>query len=375
MDSLTDSIAASYGITRIKLRNIFRFYKLFLHILDKGDNFIVAVIPEAAQYGKNKKCLPFLIINTIFSTMTKQRIETMDQTDLSQDQKKINSITIWGMVINIILSAIKILAGIIVKSVALIADGIHSLSDLVTDVAVLVSSKAARRPADISHPYGHGKIETIGTQVIGLILLIVGGGIGWSAVHSLYHHEKFFPGPAVAIIALLSVIVKELLFQFTQKLAKQIYSSSLYANAWHHRSDAFSSVAVLIGGGLSLVGFGYGDQIAGLVVGIMIIAVAGKILFDGIKELSEHAIDRATIAIIEQSLNNHQEVNLWHKLRTRKIGAELFVDVHIHVDPGLSVYESHRLTKEIETSIQEQLPLPVNILIHVEPCLQQNSDE
>jgi cation diffusion facilitator family transporter len=327
------------------------------------------------NYIKYKKCLPFLIIRTIFSVITKQRIDKMDQSNLSQDQKKINSITIWGMVINIILSAIKILAGSIVKSVALIADGIHSLSDLVTDVAVLVSSKAARRPADTSHPYGHGKIETIGTLFIGLILLIVGGGIGWSAVHSLYHGEKFFPGPIVAIIAFVSVVAKELLFQFTQKLAKQIHSSSLYANAWHHRSDALSSVAVLIGGGLSLFGLGYGDQLAGLVVGIMIIAVAGKILFDGIKELSEHAIDRESIKIIEQTLNNHQEVNLWHKLRTRKIGAELFVDVHIHVDPDLSVFTSHKLTKEIEESIQDQLPLPVNILIHVEPCLQQNSDE
>ncbi|MCI0493972.1 cation diffusion facilitator family transporter [candidate division KSB1 bacterium] len=299
----------------------------------------------------------------------------MNPSTVSQDQKKINSITVWGMVINIILTTVKILAGSIIKSVALVADGIHSLSDLVTDVAVLVSSKAARRPADTSHPYGHGKIETIGTLVIGLVLLIVGGGIGWSSIHSLYHDEKFFPGPVVAIVAFVSVVSKELLFQFTQKLAKQIHSSALYANAWHHRSDAFSSVAVLIGSVLSLFGVGYGDQLAGLVVGIMIVAVAGTILFDGVKELSEHAIDRASLAIIEQTLNNHPQINIWHKLRTRKIGAELFVDVHIHVDPDLSVYESHKFTTEIEQSIQEQLPLPVNILIHVEPCLQQHADE
>lgn len=299
----------------------------------------------------------------------------MNPSTASQDQKKINSITIWGMVINIILSVVKILAGSIIKSVALIADGIHSLSDLVTDVAVLVSSKAARKPADTSHPYGHGKIETIGTLVIGLVLLIVGGGIGWSSVHSLYHGEKFFPGPVVAIVAFVSVVSKELLFQFTQKLAKQIHSAALYANAWHHRSDAFSSIAVLIGSILSLFGVGYGDQLAGLVVGIMIVAVAGTILFDGVKELSEHAIDRASLAIIEQTLNDHPQINIWHKLRTRKIGAELFVDVHIHVDPDLSVFESHKFTTEIEESIQEQLPLPVNILIHVEPCLQQYSDE
>lgn len=298
----------------------------------------------------------------------------MSEQTVLLDQKKINSITIWGMVINIILSTIKILTGVFVKSVSLIADGIHSLSDLVTDVAVLVSSKAARRPADTGHPYGHGKIETIGTLVIGLILLTVGGGIGWSAIHSLYHGEKFFPGPAVAIVALISVIAKELLFQFTQKIAKQIHSSSLYANAWHHRSDALSSIAVLIGGVLGLLGLGYGDQLAGLAVGIMIIAVAGTILFDGAKELSEHAIDRESLGIVEQTLNNHREVNLWHKLRTRKIGAELFIDVHIHVDPDLSVYESHKFTKEIENSIQEKLPLPVNILIHVEPCM-KNKEE
>jgi cation diffusion facilitator family transporter len=284
------------------------------------------------------------------------------------DLKQINQITIWGMIVNILLSIIKMFIGLIIQSMALVADGVHSLSDLLTDVAVLISSRAARKPPDTGHPYGHGKYETIGSQVIGLVLLIVGVSIGWSALHSLYDHELNFPGPLVAVIAIISVIAKEILFQYTQKIARKLKSSSLYANAWHHRSDAFSSVAVLIGGVLSLFGFGYGDQIAGMIVGIMVAYVAGKIIFDGLKELSEHAIDKDMITNVENILEGHHEIRTWHKLRSRHIGAEIFLDVHIHVDPNLTVLESHNLTKEIERSIQNQLQLPVNTLIHVEPC-------
>ncbi|MFQ6114269.1 MAG: cation diffusion facilitator family transporter [bacterium] len=285
----------------------------------------------------------------------------------ADDQKRIRGITIWGMVTNILLAIIKTIVGVIVHSVALLADGLHSLSDLLTDVTVLVSNRAARRPPDLNHHYGHGKFEAVGAQLIGLALLLVGVGIGWSALTSLYQHHQNFPGPLVVIIASISVITKEVLFKLTRKIALQTHSSSLYANAWHHRSDAFSSFAVIVGGVTSLFGFGYGDQIAGLIVGMMVMAVAGKILIEEFKELSEHAIDEETMNIIEQILENHQGVFLWHKLRTRKIGSEIFVDVHIHVVPTLTVQESHQMTQEIEQTIKNKISYPVNTLIHVEP--------
>jgi len=288
------------------------------------------------------------------------------------DSEQIRSITVWGIGVNIFLSIIKVIGGILIHSMALIADGIHSLSDLVTDVAVLISSRAARRPPDYNHPYGHGKFETMGAQLIALILLIVGGSIGWSALHSLYDHHQYFLGPFVVIIAFVSVVAKEVLFQYTRKIAQQVHSSSLFANAWHHRSDALSSVAVIFGGVLSLFGFGYGDQLAGLIVGMMVIAVAVKIIIENVKELSEHAIDDEIIQFIKTVLKNHGEVNHWHKLRTRKIGSELFIDVHIQVNPDLSVYKSHKFTKDIEHEIQKNCVYPVNVLIHVEPFMERN---
>lgn len=291
------------------------------------------------------------------------------------NQRKIQKITIWGMVINVILSFLKIFWGAIIHSMALVADGVHSLSDLLTDVVVIVSSRAARRPPDSSHPYGHGKFETFGTQLIGIILIMVGVKIGWSALMSLYHHEQNFPGPLVLVIAFLSIVSKEALFHLTRKVAVTTRSSSLYANAWHHRSDAFSSVAVMAGGGLSLLGFGYGDQLAGLVVGLMVIGVAGSIILDSLKELSEHAVDEDTVNSIQDILETHSDVYSWHKLRTRKIGAEFFVDVHILVSPSLSVEESHQMTVEIEREIQMKIARPVNTLIHVEPFIESEREE
>ncbi len=265
------------------------------------------------------------------------------------------------------MSIIKISVGWIINSVALVADGFHSISDLVTDFVVIFSNRAANRPPDSTHPYGHGKFETCGTLVIGLILLLIGGNIGWSALSSLIRQEENFPGPMVVVIAAISVVLKEILFRVTRKVAKNVDSPSLYANAWHHRSDALSSIAVLLGGCISLFGYGYGDQIAGLIVGIMVMAVAGKILFRSIKELSEHAVDGEIIRQIEQVLNEHQKIAEWHKLRTRKIGSEMFIDMHILVDPQLSVRQSHKLTEQIENQIKNKVSHPANILIHVEP--------
>jgi len=287
----------------------------------------------------------------------------------SNDLQLVKRVTYWGMATNILLSLLKLGGGLLVGSVALIADGVHSFSDLFTDVVVLISNRAAKRPPDFNHPYGHGKFETIGSIIIGMVLLIIGGGVAYNAISSLIQQQVRFPGPLVVIIAATSVLLKEILFQITRKAAVKINSSSLYANAWHHRSDALSSIAVLIGGCLNLVGFGHGDQIAGMVVGLMVFAVAGKIIFEAFKELSEHALDEKLLAEIKDILDSHQKIDTWHQLRTRKIGPEFFVDMHILVDPEMSVGESHRLTVDVERKIANSVHLPINVLIHVEPNL------
>jgi cation diffusion facilitator family transporter len=290
---------------------------------------------------------------------------------MEERQKKIRSITIWGILLNVFLMAIKLISGILVRSSALIADGVHSLSDLATDFVVLVGARLSSRPADKTHPYGHGKLETIASLIIALTLFVISLGLIWSAGVAIYRHEHNFPGFLVLVIAGVSVILKEILFCITRKIARITHSAVLYANAWHQRSDSLSSVAVLLGGVASLLGWGHADQVAAVVVGFMIVGVSGKIFFEGLLELSEHSADSESIEKIEMVLTKEKDISSWHALRTRKLGAELCVDVHVLVDPVLSVNESHDISMKIEEEIEKGLSRPVNILIHVEPDVEE----
>jgi cation diffusion facilitator family transporter len=263
---------------------------------------------------------------------------------------------------------IKILAGLLIKSTALIADGVHSLSDLATDFVVLVGARFSSRPPDETHPFGHGKFETLSSLLIASILLVVGFGFVWSAGSAIYRQEVNYPGFLMLVIAAVSVVAKEIIFFLTRKVARKTHSPALYANAWHHRSDSFSSLAVLLGGAASLMGWGYADHIAAVVVGIMIIAVGGKIFHDNLIELTEHAADSASVQIIKRILSDESEISGWHALRTRDIGGELYIDVHVIVDPDLTVLESHKISDKIEANIQVELAKPVNILIHIDPA-------
>jgi cation diffusion facilitator family transporter len=290
---------------------------------------------------------------------------------MEERQKKIRSITIWGIFLNIFLMAIKLISGILIRSSALIADGVHSLSDLATDFVVLIGTRLSSRPADKTHPYGHGKLETIASLIIALTLFIISLGLIWSAGISIYRHEHSFPGYLVLVVAGVSVISKEILFFITRKIARITHSTALYANAWHHRSDSLSSVAVLLGGVASLLGWGHADQVAAVVVGFMIIGVSGKIFFEGFLELSEHSADSESIEKVEMVLSKEKNISGWHRLRTRKLGAELCVDVHVLVDPVLSVQQSHDISMKIEEEIEKELSRPVNILVHVEPDVEE----
>lgn len=288
----------------------------------------------------------------------------------SERDRQIRTVTLWGGLLNIVLMAIKVVSGFLVSSSALVADGIHSLSDLATDFIILVSSRVSNRPADKTHPYGHKRFETLAAQVIAMVLFVVSIGLIWSAARSILQEERYFPGPVVLIIALISVFSKEIIFRITRKVSRATQSASLYANAWHHRSDALSSVAVLIGGIASLFGWGMADQAATIVVGFMIMAVSVKILYEGLIELSEHSADEKSIQTIESILSDNKDISEWHALRTRRVGGELFIDLHILVDPDLSVQTSHDMATKIEKQIKDAIAKPVNILIHIEPDIQ-----
>jgi len=284
---------------------------------------------------------------------------------------QIRSVTYLGMVVNIILSIIKVLIGLAVSSLSLVADGVHSLSDLVTDVAVLLGSHLGAREPDQTHPYGHGRLETFSAVVVALILSIVGGVMIYQATLSIAKNEATQAHWGVMVASLVSIFSKEALYRVTRNVAVRSHSAALYANAWHHRSDALSSVAVLIGYVLLRFGFDHGDQVAAMAVGLMVILVGAKIIGDAFQELTEGAVDPQTVDGIMAVIDAESGVRGWHRLRTRTVGREVFLDVHILVDPDLNVAAAHEISDRLERTLDEKISRPVNLTVHIEPDLPQ----
>ena len=262
---------------------------------------------------------------------------------IEDDNKQIKAITNIGIAINLILSVIKIVGGLFANSMALVADGIHSVTDIVTDVTVLIGVHFGSKQADPKHPYGHGRIETFSAAIIASVLVAVGLGMVYKAGISIAEADVRKPGMPVLFIALISIVAKEILYRVTKKVAIASHSSALYANAWHHRSDAFSSIAVAIGFVSVILGFKYGDHIAAIAVGIMIILVGWHIIADCFHEFTESAVDQGTIDNITNIINANSSIRQWHKLRSRTVGREVFLDLHILVDPNLSISAAHSI--------------------------------
>jgi cation diffusion facilitator family transporter len=274
-----------------------------------------------------------------------------------------------GIVANVVLSAVKVVVGVLAGSVALVADGIHSISDMATDIAVLLGVHFGSKQPDESHPWGHGRIETFATVFIGLALTIVGAAMIYRGAADIAKGKHVRPGVVVLFVAIASVIVKELLYRITKTVAIKSHSPALYANAWHHRSDALSSIAVVIGFVSLRLDFKYGDQMAAVAVGLMIILVAVQVIGDCLRELTESAVDPTTIEHIKDVVNANASIRQWHKLRTRMVGREVFLDLHILVDPNLDVAAAHEIAESLEKAMHEELTRPVNITVHVEPDL------
>ena len=281
--------------------------------------------------------------------------------------RQIKSITYIGIAVNIALSVVKVVIGSLAGSLALVADGVHSLSDVATDAAVLLGLRLGSKEPDQSHPYGHGRAETFSAGLIALVLILVGGAMIYYATMAIARDEVTVPRLAVLIAAIVSIAAKEWLYKATQKIAIQSHSPALYANAWHHRSDALSSVAVVIGFISLEFGFGHGDQVAAIAVGLMIIWVGVRIVSDSLRELTEGAVDSDTIEHIRGVINANSSIRQWHKLRTRTVGREVFLDLHILVDPDLSIGAAHEIAENLENALHEQITRPVNITVHVEP--------
>lgn len=275
---------------------------------------------------------------------------------------------IVGALMNVALSMIKVGAGLVGQSQALIADGIHSLSDLLSDVLVLLAGKHAVQGPDPDHPYGHGRYETVATLVLGFLLIAVALGIGWDAAHRLFSPEELLhPGPLALAAALISILIKEWLYWWTLAQAKRVRSDLLRANAWHHRSDAISSNVVLVGIAGTMAGLPYLDAIAAILVALMIAQIAWGLGWSAVAELVDTGLESDRVEAIRATIQSVGGVRDIHMLRTRRHGSDASADVHVLVDPAVSVSEGHMISLLVEQRLKREIDEITDVTVHIDP--------
>ena len=276
--------------------------------------------------------------------------------------------TIIAAFVNLFLSLIKVAAGVVGQSSALIADGIHSLADLMSDAVVLFAVKLGCKQPDQDHPYGHARFETLATVVLGIGLIIVAAGIVWDAVNRISGADELLvPDYLTLYVAGVSIVCNEWLFHFTQKIAKKTRSKLLLANAWHHRSDAISSIIVLVGIAAMLLGYGYADAVAAVLVSLMIAKIGLSLMIDSLKELVDTAISDDEIEALRRAILVIDGVVNIHLLRTRRMGEDIYVDLHIQVDSYISVSEGHMIADTVRNKLLEQFRNIADVLVHTDP--------
>lgn len=294
--------------------------------------------------------------------------------DLQERFRATSRAAIVGAVVNLVLSVIKILVGVLAQSQALIADGVHSVSDLLSDGLVYVAAHHARHGPDQEHPYGHGRIETAATMGLGLFLILVAGGIMFDGVESMLgFHPMLTPGVTALYAAAFSILVKEALYYYTIRIAHRIKSELLKANAWHHRTDSISSVVVVIGVGGSLLGMPYLDSVAAVFVGVMIAKIGWDLGWGAIQELVDAGLDEGRLQSIRDTILGVGGVRDIHMLRTRRIGGYASADVHVQVEPWLSVSEGHMIAVLVEHKLKQQIDEIDDVTVHVDPENDENS--
>ena len=294
------------------------------------------------------------------------------------NEKEIQKVTLYGGVINLVLVVFKFLAGIFGHSAAMIADAVHSLSDFATDIVVLVFVHISHKPKDKSHDYGHGKFETLATTLIGVALFAVAVGIFVDGAKKIVFWANggtlIIPGTLALWAALVSILLKEFTYQYTRRKAEKLQSQAMKANAWHHLSDALSSVGTAIGiGGAILLGERWAvlDPIASIVVGAMIVKVAIDLLRSGMGELMEQSLPESVEDEIIEIAQSVPDVSKPHELCTRRIGNHYAIEMHILMDGNLPLKEAHDKATEIERLLKERYGEETHVAIHVEPIEDQ----
>lgn len=284
-------------------------------------------------------------------------------------EKKVRSVTWAGFWINIALSVFKIFAGFAGHSQAMVADGIHSASDTVTDLAVIIGSYFWSKPPDKDHPYGHKRLETLVTIFIGFVLMVAGGAIGWDAIFSITTEQ----GPPPSLLALsaaaVSIVVKEGLYRWTKQVGRRIKSMAMVANAWHHRLDVFSSIPALIAVGAAIIfpEWHFLDKAGAIFVSALIFHAALKIMLTGLKEVSDAGAPEEICNEIKRLAARHPLARGVHGIRTRYTGNSIQVDLNLILDGKMTVFEGHEVAEVIKKDILENGPDVIDVEIHIEP--------
>ena len=282
-------------------------------------------------------------------------------------QKEIKKVTLISILVNTVLSVVKMTTGMLFNSGALFVDGIHSLSDIATDLLVLVISTFSNETADAEHPYGHGRFETLGTTLLGCILISVGIIIGYENIINLIAGD--FPqhiNMLSLVVATFSILSNEWLFRYTLEIGQKVDSKLIIANAWHSRSDAYSSIAVLVGLFFAWLGYGWMDSIVAIIVAIMISKVGWDFLWDSMKELVDTSLDQDVVKEIEQVIKNIDGVLSFHNLRSRNMGSFAIIDINIQVSPRISVSEGHEIATFVSIHLQKKFKKIKDVIVHVD---------
>jgi len=301
--------------------------------------------------------------------MAIHRAPAIEQPETPERNQAAKQTTLVSVVVNIVLSAVQITIGVFSASQGLIADGIHSLSDLLSDFVVLLANHQSKKAADEDHQYGHLRYENAASFVLGMFLLVVGIGMLWSAVVKIQNPDQIPKVHAIAIwVALFGLVAKESLFRYMLSVAEKIRSSMLIANAWHARSDAASSLVVSIGIGGNLLGYHLFDPIAALVVGLMIARMGWKFAWNAMSDLMDRAVSPEEFEAIRTTLKESPGVLGLHDMRTRKVGDLIIVDVHLELDGTLTVMDGHHIASEARNRVMQRHPV-LDVMTHVDPVL------
>lgn len=277
-------------------------------------------------------------------------------------------VTVVGGVVDFVLGIAKIMVGWMANSQALVADGVHSLSDLGTDFIVLYAAKHSHKEADEDHPYGHGRIETIATIGLGVTLMLVAFGIAYDSVQRMNDPASLLvPGVLALVIALISVFAKEAIYHYTKRAARRLRSNLLMANAWHSRSDAISSIVVVIGVLGAMTGYTYLDAVAAVTVAVMIAKIGFDLVRASTRELIDTALEPEVLDRVREKITAVNGVRAIHMLRSRSSGGHALLDVHIQVDPRLSVSEGHQIGDSVRHGLIDNIDEITDVTVHIDP--------